>query len=79
MSRYIGAYSIFVMVVPYTMIHFTKPMAEALGAIVTGTALGTLALRTRSIFGGVLLHTTVAWSMDLFALYQKGVIQRLLP
>ena len=79
LSRYIGAYSIFVMVVPYTMIHFTKPMAEALGAIVTGTALGTLALRTRSIFGGVLLHTTVAWSMDLFALYQKGALQRLLP
>jgi membrane protease YdiL (CAAX protease family) len=79
LSRYIGAYAIFAMVVPYSMIHFTKPMAEALGAIVTGTALGTLALRTRSIFGGVLLHTTIAWSMDLFALYQKGILQRLLP
>lgn len=77
LARYFGAFAIFVMVVPYSMIHFTKPMAEATGAIVTGIALGTLALRTRSIFGGVLLHTTVAWCMDLFALHQKGELQKL--
>jgi membrane protease YdiL (CAAX protease family) len=78
LARYFGAFAIFVMVVPYSMIHFTKPMAEAVGAIASGTALGTLALRTRSIFGGVLIHTTVAWSMDLLALYQKGELQALL-
>lgn len=78
LARYIGAYAIFVMVVPYAMIHFTKPLAETIGAVVTGTALGTLALRTRSIFGGVIIHMTVAWSMDLLALYQKGVFERLL-
>ena len=74
LARSIGAGAIFVMVVPYTMIHFTKPMPETLGAVITGIALGTLALRTRSIWGGVLVHTAVGWSMDLFALYRKGVL-----
>ncbi len=76
-ARYIGAYSIFLMSVPYTMIHFQKPLPETLGAIFAGLALGTLALRTRSIFGGVIIHVTVAWSMDLLALFHKGLLQRL--
>lgn len=77
LSRYIGAFAIFVMVLPYTMIHFTKPLPETCGAVITGITLGTLALRTRSIYGGVIIHTAVAWSMDLFALYNKGLLQKL--
>ncbi|MDY6970539.1 MAG: CPBP family intramembrane glutamic endopeptidase [Spirochaetota bacterium] len=76
-ARYIGAYAIFFMSVPYTMIHFQKPFPETLGAIFAGVFLGTLALRTRSIFGGVIIHIAVAWSMDLTALFQKGLLQRL--
>lgn len=76
-ARYIGVYSIFLMSVPYTMIHFQKPLPETLGAIFAGIALGTLALRTRSIFGGVFIHIAVAWSMDLMALFHKGFLQRL--
>lgn len=68
MARYLGAYAIFVMVIPYVMIHFGKPFAETLGSIIAGTALGTLALRTRSIFGGVLIHVAVAWCMDILAI-----------
>ena len=68
MARYLGAYAIFVMVIPYTMIHFGKPFAETVGSIIAGTALGTLALRTRSIFGGVFIHIAVAWSMDILAI-----------
>ena len=76
-ARYIGAYAIFLMAVPYTMIHFQKPFPETCGAIFAGVALGTLALRTRSIFGGVVIHVAVAWSMDLMALFRKGLLQRL--
>lgn len=72
-----GSTAIFVMVVPYTMIHFTKPFPETLGAIVAGIVLGTLALRTRSIFGGVAIHTAAGWSMDFFALHQKNEIHKL--
>ena len=67
-ARYVGSYAIFIMVIPYVMIHFGKPFAETIGAIIAGIALGTLALRTRSIFGGVLIHVTVALSMDVLAI-----------
>ena len=67
-ARSIGSGAIFAMVVPYCMIHFGKPMLETLGAIIAGTVLGTLALRTRSIWSGFLIHVTVAVSMDVAAL-----------
>jgi hypothetical protein len=72
LARYIGSLAIFVMVVPYAMIHVSKPLAECLGSILAGIALGTIALRTGSIWGGVTLHCAVAWSMDLLALLRTG-------
>ncbi|MEM7154315.1 MAG: CPBP family intramembrane glutamic endopeptidase [Myxococcota bacterium] len=77
LARYIGSAAIFVMVVPYAMIHFSKPLAETLGSVLAGMALGTIALRTRSIYGGVAVHCGVAWAMDLFAMLRKGQIQHL--
>ena len=71
LARYMGAYAIFVMVVPYAMIHFGNPFAETLGSVIAGAALGTLALRTRSIFGGVLIHVTIAWAMDISAIVAR--------
>jgi membrane protease YdiL (CAAX protease family) len=68
LRRVIGANAIFVMIVPYCMIHFGKPMPETFGAIGAGLVLGTLAMRTRSIWGGVLIHVGVAISMDVLAL-----------
>jgi hypothetical protein len=59
-----GAYAIFAMAGPYCMIHFNKPLAEVLGAVVAGIVLGTLSLRTGSIWCGVLIHISVALSMD---------------
>jgi membrane protease YdiL (CAAX protease family) len=72
LARVMGSLSLFVMIVPYAMIHSSKPLAECLGSILAGIALGTIALRTGSIWGGVLLHCTVAWSMDLLALSRTG-------
>ncbi|TNF29512.1 MAG: CPBP family intramembrane metalloprotease [Deltaproteobacteria bacterium] len=68
-----GRYAIFVMVVPYTMIHFSKPFYESLGAIGAGSILGLLSLRTGSIFGGWLIHVGVALSMDIAALLHRGL------
>lgn len=67
-----GFSAVFVMVVPYTMIHFHKPMPEALAAIVGGIILGYLSLKTRSIWWGVAIHMAVAGSMDVLALTQAG-------
>lgn len=65
-----GSAAIFMMVVPYVMIHFGKPMTETLGAIFAGLFLGTLAMKTRSIWSGFLIHVSVAVSMDLASLIQ---------
>lgn len=67
-----GATALFVMVVPYVMIHFTKPWLEASGALLFGLVLGIIALRSHSIWGGVLVHTSVALAMDIMALVQTG-------
>jgi membrane protease YdiL (CAAX protease family) len=65
-----GANAIFVMLLPYLMIHFPKPWLEATGAIFFGLFLGVLALRSHSIWGGVMVHASVALSMDLLAIAQ---------
>lgn len=67
-----GAGAIFVMVVPYLMIHFPKPWAEAFGALPFGILLGVIALRSRSIWGGALVHMGIALCMDLMSLAQTG-------
>lgn len=68
----LGANAIWVMCVPYMMIHFPKLWLEATGAILFGLFLGILALKSRSIWGGVLVHAGVALSMDVAALLKKG-------
>ena len=67
----LGRFAIFAMVVPYTMIHFHKPMYETLGAVIAGTVLGTLSLRTGNIWGGFFIHVAVAVSMDVAALAMR--------
>ncbi len=66
-----GYMSIFVMMVPYCMIHFGKPMPETIGAIIAGIVLGTLSLKSRSVILGILIHYSVAITMDLMALLRK--------
>ena len=68
LRRRLGSNAIFVMMIPYCMIHYHKPLPETLGAIFAGLILGTLAMRTKSIWGGVLIHMGVALTMDVLAL-----------
>ena len=71
-QKRLGPYAILVMVVPYTMIHFGKPMPETLGAIFAGIALGLLSLRSGSIILGFFIHVSVALSMDFLSLWRQG-------
>ncbi len=66
-----GSGAIFVMAVPYCMIHFGKPYLEAVGAIVAGIALGSLSMKTKSIYQGFLVHITVAVLMDWLSLRHR--------
>ncbi len=67
LERRFGLHAVFVMTIPYAMIHLHKPMPEAFGAIFAGIILGYMALKTRSFYGGILLHYAVALTMDLLA------------
>ena len=67
----LGRFAIFAMVIPYTMIHFRKPLFETMGAVIAGSALGELSLRTGSVMGGVAIHVAVAISMDVAALLMR--------
>ncbi|MCW8830500.1 MAG: CPBP family intramembrane metalloprotease [Gammaproteobacteria bacterium] len=68
LGDYFGHRAIFIMMVPYTLVHIGKPLPEVLGAIVAAIILGTLAMRTRMIWGGVLIHILVALTMDSLAM-----------
>ncbi|MCU0723584.1 MAG: CPBP family intramembrane metalloprotease [Planctomycetes bacterium] len=72
LEKSLGPSAVFVMTVPYAMIHFEKPFLEANAAVFAGLILGFAALRTRSVWGGVLLHGTVAVTMDVLALSADG-------
>jgi membrane protease YdiL (CAAX protease family) len=71
LRKSLGSGAIFAMCVPYCMIHFGKPYLEANGAIVAGIVLGSLAMKTKSIYAGFLVHITVAVSMDVLALSHR--------
>jgi hypothetical protein len=59
------------------MLHFGKPMGEAVSSIFGGFILGVIALYSRSILGGVIIHLGVAWLMEFTAWCQhiyKGTV-----
>ena len=62
------------MTVPYTMIHFQKPMPETFAAIIAGLFLGWVSYKNGTIWLGLVLHCSVAFSMDILALYHKGLL-----
>jgi membrane protease YdiL (CAAX protease family) len=74
LRRSFGSGAIFAMAVPYCMIHFGKPYLEVNGAIVAGIALGSLSMKTKSIYQGFFVHITVAGLMDLLALSHRHAL-----
>jgi membrane protease YdiL (CAAX protease family) len=74
LRRSFGSGAIFAMAVPYCMIHYGKPFLEANGAIIAGIALGSLSMRTKSIYQGFLVHITVAALMDWLSLWHRHAL-----
>jgi membrane protease YdiL (CAAX protease family) len=68
LRRTLGSTAVFAMCVPYVMIHYGKPYLEASVAFIAGVALGSLSMRTKSIYAGFLVHVTVALLMDVLAI-----------
>jgi len=63
-----GYHALFIVAVPYVMIHFNKPVPETIGALVAGVVLSYLALKSGNIWLGVLLHFGIAVTMDTMAI-----------
>lgn len=76
LRKTLGSGAIFAMCVPYCMIHYGKPYLEAAGAVVAGMFLGSISMRTKSIYAGFLLHITVALMMDLLALTHRHALPK---
>ena len=68
--KYFGSYAILPMVATYCFLHFGKPATETLSSIIGGYILGIIALKNKNIWGGVMVHVGVAWSMELFGYLQ---------
>lgn len=62
-----GYYSIFIQMIPFVILHNGKPVLETFSAIIGGILLGILAIKTRSILYGVLIHCSLIFSMDLIS------------
>lgn len=70
MIKLIGERAIMPMVVLYSFWHFGKPMMETVGAAFGGYILGIIALRSGSVFGGIIVHIGVAMMMEAGAYIQ---------
>jgi membrane protease YdiL (CAAX protease family) len=64
-----GSRAVIVSTIPFVIMHFGKPQPEVYGSLAAGFILCWLALRSNSIWPGVLLHWLVATSMDVFAAF----------
>jgi hypothetical protein len=49
----------------YCCIHFGKPLPECISSYFGGILLGIIAYRTKSVWGGLILHLGMAWLMEL--------------
>lgn len=70
LSRFLGKDVVYPMVYAYCILHFGKPMGETISSIFGGYILGVIALESRNIWGGVLIHAGIAILMDIAALMQ---------
>lgn len=77
LEKIIPGFSIGIMMIPYALVHIHKPFPEAFGSIFAGLVLGKLALKTGSIWPGVITHVTIALSADIFSLYHSGNLTKI--
>jgi len=71
-ARVMGGHAVIAMVGSYVFLHFGKPIAECISSAFGGYLIGILAFYSHRIWGGVVLHIALAWSMELFAWLQNS-------
>ena len=71
MIKILGRGAVLSMAVLYCFLHFGKPAGEAISSIFGGYILGVIAYETRSVWGGIIVHMGIAWTMELVAFAHK--------
>ena len=66
-AKDMGNKAVLISTLPFVIMHIGKPEAEILGSIIAGFVLCYIALRSKSIWPGVLLHWQIAMTMNFFA------------
>ena len=69
-ARTFGIMAIFVQAVPFAILHFDKPLPEALLSIVGGVLLGALVWRARSFWIAVPIHAAQMLTIDLWCTFR---------
>lgn len=72
LEKKFGYYAVLIQMIPFVILHNGKPLLEMLGAIPGGIFLGILALRTRSILYGVIIHFSVMFFIDLYSILRHS-------
>ncbi len=70
MAETLGVGAVLPAAATYCYIHFAKPFGEAASSVFGGYILGVIALNSRNIWGGVMVHLGIAALMEIFALLQ---------
>ncbi len=68
--KYLGKSVVLPMAVSYCILHFGKPLGEAISSLFGGYLLGVIAYKTQNIYGGIMVHIAIALLMELFAFIQ---------
>lgn len=67
LEKRFGIYAIFIQMMPFVILHNGKPFIETSASIFGGILLGYLALRTRSILYGFIIHAAILVVLDILA------------
>jgi hypothetical protein len=69
LSRILGTQALLPVAFFYFSIHLGKPMPEAIGSFFGALVLGSVALQTKSVWGGWVVHAGIALLMELLSAF----------
>ena len=72
-KKYLNTKAIILVAMVYCSFHFGKPLLECVSSFFGGYILGYIVYKTKSIWGGVIVHMGIAFLMDLFAFISKTI------